>query len=264
MQDLGELGGGWSSAVAINNRGQVVGWSQDASGFSHFVLWQAGVMSDLGENIGTPRDINDLGQIVGGLHPTFVGGSLAYHAFLYQGGAVQDLGTLEGGHYSFATAINNAGQVVGSSDDAAGRAHPVLWAGGAITPLPELGVGCDAFGINDAGQIAGSCHLDGGASHAVLWQSGSITDLGTLGGNDSYARAISPGGEVVGESSSATGEGHAFLWTARDGMQDINPGAATESYAVAINGAAQIVGVAVRSGHPDATVWTIAGAAPTP
>ncbi len=36
--DLGTLGGALSAATDVNNGGQVVGWSQDASGVSHAFL----------------------------------------------------------------------------------------------------------------------------------------------------------------------------------------------------------------------------------
>jgi probable HAF family extracellular repeat protein len=39
ITDLGTLGGSYSQAVAINDRGQVVGWSLTASGENHAVLW---------------------------------------------------------------------------------------------------------------------------------------------------------------------------------------------------------------------------------
>jgi uncharacterized membrane protein len=39
------------------------------------------------------------------------------HGVLWQGGAVIDLGTLPGGSYSFATDINERGDIVGGADD---------------------------------------------------------------------------------------------------------------------------------------------------
>jgi probable HAF family extracellular repeat protein len=55
-----------------------------------------------------PR-INDTGQVVG---MTILSDG-SEHAFLYSGGVMTDLGTLPGFGDSVATAINNAGQVVG-------------------------------------------------------------------------------------------------------------------------------------------------------
>jgi probable HAF family extracellular repeat protein len=45
IQDLGTLGGGYTVALAINARGQIVGWSAtDAAsgGPLHAVLWERG------------------------------------------------------------------------------------------------------------------------------------------------------------------------------------------------------------------------------
>jgi len=39
-----------------------------------------------------------------------------FRAFLYSDGAITDLGTLPGGNYSQAYAINNSGQIVGEGD----------------------------------------------------------------------------------------------------------------------------------------------------
>jgi probable HAF family extracellular repeat protein len=72
MQDLGDLGGGFSSASGINIKGQVVGISRTNLGDGHIeraFLWQSGQgMKDLGtlggDNSGAAA-INDKGQVVG-------------------------------------------------------------------------------------------------------------------------------------------------------------------------------------------------------
>ncbi len=53
-------------------------------------------------------------------------GEWVTHAFLWEGGQMTDLGTL-GGYFSVAQAINDRGQVVGSSHTASGENHAVLW-----------------------------------------------------------------------------------------------------------------------------------------
>lgn len=45
--------------------------------------------------------------------------------------------------------------------------------------------------------------------HAFVWQHGVMTDLGEVAGPFiSYALAINPGGQIVGQAG-----GHAVLWT---------------------------------------------------
>jgi probable HAF family extracellular repeat protein len=50
--DLGTLGGTNASASALNNRGQVVGWSNLANSEIHAFLWWKGAMRDLGNRRG--------------------------------------------------------------------------------------------------------------------------------------------------------------------------------------------------------------------
>jgi len=42
ITDLGTLGGNWSYAFGINDRGQVVGYGQTASGEIHAFMWENG------------------------------------------------------------------------------------------------------------------------------------------------------------------------------------------------------------------------------
>jgi probable HAF family extracellular repeat protein len=87
-------------------------------------------------------------------------GDLEYHAFLFSGATMKDLGTL-GGNYSTASALNNLGQVVGDSATATGISHAFLFQNGAMIDLNSLlpqNSGWElwsAFYINEASQIVG-------------------------------------------------------------------------------------------------------------
>ncbi len=88
----------------------------------------------------------------------------------------------------------------------------------------------------------------------------TITDLGTLGGASADARAINDAGQVVGASATASGDIHAFLWTATDGMKDLGTLGGTSSRAIGINSLGHVVGVsALASGEPRPFLWTPAG-----
>jgi probable HAF family extracellular repeat protein len=73
MKDLGTLGGPGSFANAINNSGEITGWSTSAGAAMHAFLYRRGTMIDL--NDVTPKGlgwtleygaaINDRGQIAG-------------------------------------------------------------------------------------------------------------------------------------------------------------------------------------------------------
>src|SRR5918994_5105252 len=66
-------------------------------------------------------------------------------------------------------------------------------------------------------------------------------DLGTLGGNFSQAFGISPAGQVVGWSSTAEGDFHAFLWE-KGIMTDLGALFGGDGVATGINPAGHVVG----------------------
>jgi probable HAF family extracellular repeat protein len=206
MTDLGTLDGGAvgsdSEGSAVNNRGQVTGYSSAPGGERGF-LYSNGRMMDLGTLGGQSSrgaDINDAGQIVG-FSSTSAGPS---HAFLYSNGQMTDLGTL-GGSFSGGGSINSVGQVVGSSSTSAGPSHAFLYSNGQMTDLGTLGpsyIDSSGSDINNAGQVTGSSSTSSGTSRTFLYSNGQMMDLGTLGssifGNNSYGGAINDAGQVVG------------------------------------------------------------------
>jgi len=123
--DIGNLGGiAWNTPAAINNRGDVAGFS------------------DL------PGDDPD--------HPNF-------HAFFWtKRDGIQDLGTLPGDRISLAFGVNDRGQVVGESIGPNGR-RAFLWQRGIMTDLNTLvpqgsPLLVYANDINDAGEIVGQAN----------------------------------------------------------------------------------------------------------
>ena len=214
---------------------------------------QTYTVTDLGTlHAGSARvhGVNNSGQAVGASgHPH----GADTHAFFWQKqGGIRDLGTLPGGDYSAAYAINDSGVVVGTSNTSI-TTHAFSWT--TAKGLSDLGTlpganASSALAINNHGQIAGS---SGG--HAALWSGGAIQDLGTLGGATSEAHGINESGDIVGESDTSSGP-HAFLW--KDGtMQDLGvlPGD-TSSRADHVNDRGMVVGESEGSGGVRAFVWT--------
>ena len=141
----------------------------------------------------------------------------------HSGGTMIDLGTLPGGTYSYATAINDKGQVVGYSSPDINRApadtHAFLYSDGKMIDLGTLGGrpsdSSEAYGINNSSQIIGYSITADYQHHAFLYSSGKMTDLGALEESSySEATAINDKGQVVGYSNTRVAyQGHAFLYT---------------------------------------------------
>lgn len=187
-QDLGVIGPAYysSKAFAINNQGQVVGESS-GSIIAHAFIWQNGVMTSLGDlpgggdNYSSAASINNLGQVVGtGYVDQGAASTDRAHAFLWENGTMLDLGVLGDVaiDLSYATNINNLGQVVGyatTNGNFASR-HAFIWQSGVmrdLNDLIEIPLGSEielmeAMAINDKGEIVGWMYNDVGYRHAFL------------------------------------------------------------------------------------------------
>lgn len=193
MVDVGTLGGAHAQALAINDAGWVTGNAQIAgrSGASHAFLYSVWPgngpirpMQDLG-TLGGPTSygtaINMSNHVVG--YSALGGPSYGTHAFLYKGGKMIDLGSLNPGvissDYSAALGVNNSDQIVGYSYvgvDAVRQAAVIYYSPqvGMVNLNDLIGREAKTFwlysatAVNDSGQIVACANDSYGVEHALL------------------------------------------------------------------------------------------------
>ena len=151
--------------VAINNRGEVLVnyYSATAPGpGTATAIIRDDRLSAVAEFMAW--GFNDVGDVVG---------DLSYVAFLYSPDGSRSLGALRGDLYSKALRINNAGQIIGLSEDNDDDIRPFLFTGKKIynfTQVVPRGSGYtigSADDINEQGQIAAKGFFRG-ESRALL------------------------------------------------------------------------------------------------
>ena len=174
--DLGTLGGPNAAAAAVNDDGDIVGFSGLANGESHAFLYKGGVMYDigtLGGTISNANAINNNGEIVG--RSTLANGAI--RGFYYKDGVMTDLGTL-GGVATVAFDINDKGEIVGFSRISNGQARAFLYKNGVMYDLGALGgIDSRAIGINNRGDIVGHYTKTDGTVHGFIYRDGQMYSL---------------------------------------------------------------------------------------
>jgi probable HAF family extracellular repeat protein len=272
LTDVGSLGGNITAACALNDAGQVTGYSQDSNGnYLAFLFSRDQPMASLGtlDNASTSEafGINKGGAIVGDSQS----GDLNHRPVLFTKNSVQDLG-LGGSNdpdaLETAYAINEAGQIVGRHSSGKNIFHAFVLLDGNTTDLRTLGgTNGEALAINKSGTVVGDSDTTEGSVHGFAFEHSQLKDLGILPGFEtaSYARGINSSGDIVGESDSPD-QKRAFLYTKNqlvelDQLAENLAEAGFKSLDVAygINDKGLIVGYGTTSGELTAAFIAVPG-----
>jgi probable HAF family extracellular repeat protein len=161
-----------------------------------------------------------------------------------------NLGAPAGSGGFSASAINDSGQVVGSTP------FPIqayLYSGGSFQNLGTLpgGSGGYAYGLNASGQAVGEAFTGAiwsSPSVPVIYSGGSAQSLGTLGGNYGFASDINDAGNVTG-SAFLAGDvvGHAFFYSGGV-MQDLGSLGGDYAAGMEVNNLDQVAGFSDTTG----------------
>lgn len=222
------------SATAISGQGHIAGVSEvyeEGGGYQMTMaglVYHEGTITGVGEEFQpntssgrwyrftTPVGVNSSG--VAAVNTEATGGGGAFIAYA-SGSTILPMWR--------AAAINDAGQVAGTSSYTAGS-HAVVYDDGQLTDLGTLpndssnGFGSSATDLNDTGTVVGSSNYGFGEAnhmHSFLYRNGQMVAIGDWT-NTNYAKAVNNLGTVIGSYRSndpADSGEHAYLYL--DGEQ---------------------------------------------
>src|SRR5688500_1395573 len=247
-----------SAATDVNSLGHAVGTSTLRNGFARAALFRngsaIGLTPELPPYEGTSfaSAINDHGHIVGAVDDD---DSMFYEGILWSANGPRTvLGHLGGGSTRPAD-INNAGQIVGTSNTTAGPGHAFLWEYGLMTNLGVLEGDEDsgASAINADGVIVGTSgrlDMDSAAIYTPFIYENGVMRAIVVQSSEAYATDINDAGVVVGIMRAGGTSSPYHAWIYADGIVTnlnslIPSGSGLHlAYANAINNNGEIVGLA--------------------
>jgi len=151
-------------------------------------------------------------------------------------------------------AINERGQIVGTSATKSGKPHAFQWKNGRMRDLGAFGPKwrTGATAVNSRGQVIGYAFEELGSEpkdwpeHAFVWEHGRLRDLGTgtsSGFGVSEALDINESGQIAGVVATDPTTWHAYLWENGIWSRILLPKLGAEVDAADdINDAGQVVG----------------------
>ncbi len=246
----------------LNNHGDMAIWHAETASLMPGVVFHGkdtiSIEGDKNFTLVYPADINDRLTVVGTVQAPQ---DLRFtHAFKWSDHTLEILESL-GGDYSTASAINAAGDVVGSAQTKSGQKHAALWRTKQPRDLGLLAQGdySSARDINDKNDIVGEANLvPNGKPQAFVWHAGKMRQLPNLpGGTICSAQAINNKDEIIGScdlNNSSTQ--HGVIW--RNGsIVDLGSlgDEGAPSTALDINNLGQVVGNSSDDDHLRAFLW---------
>lgn len=215
-RELGNLGGTFADAFALNRQGEIVGQSTlpgESEEVAHAVSWTKKRIKDINpfdSDLSVALSINSRGEMVG----TYVTSEGLLRAVWWTKKGVNELGTL-GGEQSEAYWINDKGDAVGWCELPDGAWHACLWTSHGDTV--DLGVNdglySEAYSINRHGEVVGTYYFDDELeeARAFVWsRKDGLRDLSDLtidlpaGVHVAHANSINDFGWIAGTSSNFT------------------------------------------------------------
>jgi len=209
---LGDLGGGVSSARAVNEWGYAVGGSLDSEGHYRATSYFGGAVADLGSLDGGNSwswSVNNFGYAAGNGYISGVS-----HAAGFFHGKAFDLGSIGGDTY--ANGVNDLFEVVGTGKLADGTWSGFVRRKGELVTLEKLGIPAPSTGraINNRGTVCASSY-DPNAylrQSFLLHRDGSVVNLPELGYPYTFCLDVSDAGVAVGAAEDGVTGWRAVAW----------------------------------------------------
>lgn len=248
VENIGTVEGraqSWTlNAACLNERGDIVGWSNDGGAYDFTnddaFFWNR--RTGLTPLQGLPGAvtsaafaINNRGQAIG------ISGEPTPSSLpvIWDHRGVSALRLPEGFSGGWGIAINDQGRAGGMLFTPEGLTRAVVWDRGEprlLPKLPDERDGDAVFSIHSRGYIVGQS-----AAKPAMWYRNQVTPLGTMGGTWGLAMSVNSRGDSVGFAATTDDASiHGVLWS-RGQAIDLTPDS-TFGFANSINERGQIVG----------------------